>query len=892
MVARPVLILTVALSVARGLEAADLPADHVCKGCSHHAISPFVSGGVGAEKILLRHRTLVPAEGAGLAEAGAIVEKDCHLIVQFKEGQVEEGIAALRKRGIEVLQWVPNYAVSVKAPKGASLSGLKEVRWAGPLRGTDKVSAYLGRKPGSSSEHVVIDLFPGVNHKVVQAKLRELGLDTIPNLHLGESSLLLKASKEHLKLVSALDEVSYVFPASKAVVEGDPVKRCPGPMTPFGPMARFVTNGEGWDGQGQNPISLTYHFRNGTPDLTGEETIVVNAIRTWSNFARITWTATATNNANRSMDIQWGPHPNYPFDGPSGTLAYCFYPSPPNSEPVAGDCHFDEGETWTNNGGTSGIDLFSVALHEAGHGLGLNHSDDPNAVMYPYYQYVTGLRNDDILGIRALYATTGGGGGGGDSYEPDNASGSAKRLSNGIPQSRSIVPATDIDWAYFDLSASVEVTLATTGSSGDTRMWLYSNSLAEIEFDDDDGPDYFSLIRRTLPAGRYYVKVDEYLNNNEISSYTLSLNHAGAGGGDSFEPDNNANSAKLITSGTVQTRSISPANDDDYARFTLTSTSDVTITTNGSSGDTEMWLYGSNLSAIEFNDDGGPGLFSQIDRRAADNDALPAGTYYILVDEYGDNNEIPSYTLSLTVNGTPGGDDAYEQNDNLGTATNHGFNWERTSLSDIAGPGIQADDDWYRIVVSPSGYETVVAQALFNHAEGDIDLSLYDAAGTRLALSQGLTNREYIRRVVPRAGTYFLRVYFGDDSNQYDLWWDDLPRTTVARRPPVVRYLSPWPQATVTSRSLHLGSASDDKSIRWVRFFHPGISWRYATFARSTGRWSFRAPIGPVAYGVNPWVRVWVHATDSEGLSATTSRVFRRQVLYSTRYITTRLHTK
>jgi hypothetical protein len=49
------------------------------------------------------------------------------------------------------------------------------------------------------------------------------------------------------------------------------------------------------------------------------------------------------------------------------------------------------------------VDLYSVALHEAGHALGLGHSDVPGAVMYPYYRLATTLASDDIAGIQALY---------------------------------------------------------------------------------------------------------------------------------------------------------------------------------------------------------------------------------------------------------------------------------------------------------------------------------------------------------------------------------------------------------------------------------------------------------------------------------------------------------
>lgn len=49
--------------------------------------------------------------------------------------------------------------------------------------------------------------------------------------------------------------------------------------------------------------------------------------------------------------------------------------------------------------------LFIVAAHEFGHALGMSHSSDPGALMYPVYSYATGypLSEDDIEGIQALY---------------------------------------------------------------------------------------------------------------------------------------------------------------------------------------------------------------------------------------------------------------------------------------------------------------------------------------------------------------------------------------------------------------------------------------------------------------------------------------------------------
>jgi Zn-dependent metalloprotease len=119
--------------------------------------------------------------------------------------------------------------------------------------------------------------------------------------------------------------------------------------------------------------------------------------------------------------------------------------------------------------------------------------------------------------------------------------------------------------------------------------------------------------------------------------------------GDSYEPDDSSVQATNITSGSPQTHSIYPLGDEDWLTFTLASSSEVLLETSGTNGnDTRMWLYDSNLSQIEYNDDGGAGYFSLIDR-VCDTDELPIGTYYVKIDDYGDNSIISSYDLSLTV---------------------------------------------------------------------------------------------------------------------------------------------------------------------------------------------------------------------------------------------------
>ena len=127
------------------------------------------------------------------------------------------------------------------------------------------------------------------------------------------------------------------------------------------------------------------------------------AFQVWASYANVSFSPAQAQGAVRSIDILFasGAHGDaYPFDGPGGVLAHTFYPAPINGEPIAGDMHFDASESWSVGTNT---DLFSVALHETGHALGLGHSSNPGAVMYPYYRMQTGLTSDDIAGIQALY---------------------------------------------------------------------------------------------------------------------------------------------------------------------------------------------------------------------------------------------------------------------------------------------------------------------------------------------------------------------------------------------------------------------------------------------------------------------------------------------------------
>uniref|UniRef100_A0A8C8RUG6 interstitial collagenase n=1 Tax=Pelusios castaneus TaxID=367368 RepID=A0A8C8RUG6_9SAUR len=150
--------------------------------------------------------------------------------------------------------------------------------------------------------------------------------------------------------------------------------------------------------------NLTYRIVNYTPDMhpADVDQAIQNALKVWSDVSPLTFKRIYDGSADIMMSFEIGDHKdNSPFDGPNGYLAHAFQPG----NGLGGDVHFDEAESWTK--GSNGYNLFFVAAHELGHSLGLSHSTDPGALMYPTYSYMDPkefhLPQDDINGIEAIY---------------------------------------------------------------------------------------------------------------------------------------------------------------------------------------------------------------------------------------------------------------------------------------------------------------------------------------------------------------------------------------------------------------------------------------------------------------------------------------------------------
>lgn len=216
-----------------------------------------------------------------------------------------------------------------------------------------------------------------------------------------QQALLLFQTRMQLPPVGILDD------ATVAALE---THRCGTPdLFPAGRTAssEFVLRGCDYQGKYR---TLTYKFLLGTEDLAGaEKQAVREAFATWQRYIPMDFAEVGSSNA-ANFTIGWFTREHgdgSAFDGVGNVLAHAFYP-PPCGGMHAGKMHFDDAEVWGLAGSSGQFDTQTVALHEIGHLLGLNHSTVPGAVMFPTYGGERrALSQDDVAGVHSLYGRRG-----------------------------------------------------------------------------------------------------------------------------------------------------------------------------------------------------------------------------------------------------------------------------------------------------------------------------------------------------------------------------------------------------------------------------------------------------------------------------------------------------
>jgi hypothetical protein len=156
--------------------------------------------------------------------------------------------------------------------------------------------------------------------------------------------------------------------------------------------------------------ALTFAFGPGTADTFGasEFDAVRAAFATWAAASPLTFTEVQTNE-NPDIQIEWRSANDPDLNMVGGTLAHADFPPACGivTNTLPKPIHFDDSEhIWAIGAVAGAFDIETVALHEIGHILGLEHTNVSGAVMFPSVgSNLTKrvLQPDDLAGIQHLY---------------------------------------------------------------------------------------------------------------------------------------------------------------------------------------------------------------------------------------------------------------------------------------------------------------------------------------------------------------------------------------------------------------------------------------------------------------------------------------------------------
>ncbi|WP_302580077.1 T9SS type A sorting domain-containing protein [uncultured Desulfovibrio sp.] len=387
--------------------------------------------------------------------------------------------------------------------------------------------------------------------------------------------------------------------------------------------------------------------------------------------------------------------------------------------------------------------------------------------------------------------------------------------------------ATDVD--YYALTLTKKGTtnnffqINFTNADGNLDLALYDANGNEIMASRSAMADSERLNLAGVAAGVYYVKVSGA--NGDANKYTMSWDRTAytvTPRSDKFENNNTIAKARALpfqAGSYTGATSISGAADVDYFKFSLsmrgTNANYFTISGINATGQVELTLVNAQGDLMR------KAISLSRTSQKLDLAALDPGTYYIKISSpdgatanYNISWNCWSQAQNLSLKNQPGrwNEDRFEaETERLVTALGYSGSAPGVNIHD------SADVDYYKITLMETGSSRNYAQINYDQSWGTLSLTLYDAAGNVIDISDSRSGSEKISMAGLAEGTYYAVVEAAEatNNNAYTFKWNRSPGQQIVQ------------ENTLAGFSNTLANLAITENAPWQ-------SWSFSLYAEAT----------------------------------------------------------